>query len=113
MDTKDIKAKLPPEYHEFIDVFLPKEADELPPYWPFNHKIELKAGTEPPYYKNQPISPRELEVIKKYLDNHLNKGFIHRSTSPAAAPVLLAQKPGGSIHVYINYRGLNAITIKN
>ena len=32
IDTEDIKAKLPPEYHEFIDLFLPKEADKLPPH---------------------------------------------------------------------------------
>jgi len=59
------------------------------------------------------MSPRELEVIKKYLDDHLNKGFIRRSTSPAAAPVLLVKKPGGGVRVYIDYRGLNAITTKN
>lgn len=113
MDIDDVKAKLPSEYHDFINVFLPKEADELPPHRPFDHKIELKTGAEAPYYKNRPMSPRELEVIKKYLDDHLNKGFIRRSTSPAAAPVLLAKKPGGGVRVCIDYRGLNAITTKN
>jgi len=55
----------------------------------------------------------ELLVIKKYINKHLNKGFIHPSILPAAAPILLAKKPGGGIRFYINYRGLNAITIKN
>jgi len=55
----------------------------------------------------------ELLVVKKYINKHLNKGFICPNISPAATPILLAKKLGGGIWFYINYRGLNAITIKN
>ena len=55
----------------------------------------------------------ELLVVKKYINEHLNKGFIRPSMSPTAAPILLAKKPGGGIRFCVNYRGLNAITIKN
>jgi len=55
----------------------------------------------------------ELLVIKKYINKHLNKGFIRPSISLAAAPILLAKKLGGGIWFCVNYRGLNAITIKN
>jgi hypothetical protein len=113
LSMEDIKKKLPKEYHDFVDVFLPQEADELPPHRPFDHKIELKPGTEPPYQRGRPMSPRELDVVKKYLDEHLTKGFIRPSTSSAAAPVLLAKKPGGGIRVCVDYRGLNAVTAKN
>lgn len=113
MSKEEILKKLPPEYHEFVEVFLPKEANELPPHRAFDHKIELKPGEEPPYYRNRPMSARELEVVKKYLDDHLQKGFIRTSTSPAAAPILLAKKPGGGIRVCVDYRGLNALTAKN
>ena len=113
ISKEEILKKLPPEYHEFIEVFLPKEAEKLPPHRPFDHKIELKPGEEPPHYRNRPMSARELDVVKKYLDDHLQKGFIRPSTSPAAAPVLLAKKPGGGIRVCVDYRGLNALTAKN
>jgi hypothetical protein len=43
----------------------------------------------------------------------LDKGFIRKLTSPAAAPLLLAIKPGSSVQIYYNYRGLNTVTIKN
>jgi len=33
--------------------------------------------------------------------------------SLVAAPILLTKKLGGGIQFYINYRGLNAIMIKN
>jgi hypothetical protein len=43
------------------------------------------------------ISKDELLVIKKYINKHLNKGFIYPSISPAAAPILLTKKLGGGI----------------
>jgi len=55
----------------------------------------------------------KLLVVKKYINKHLNKGFICPSISLIAAPFLLAKKLGGGIRFYINYRGLNAIIIKN
>jgi len=55
----------------------------------------------------------ELLVVKKYINKHLNKGFICSSMSPAATPILLAKKLGGGIWFCVNYKGLNAIIIKN
>ena len=59
------------------------------------------------------ISKDKLLVIKKHINKYLNKGFIYFSISLAAAPILLIKKLGGGIRFYINYRGLNAIIIKN
>jgi len=39
----------------------------------------------------------ELLVVKKYINEHLNKGFIYPSISLAAAPILLAKKLKGGI----------------
>lgn len=60
-----------------------------------------------------PMSQDELRVLKKYLDDNLAKGFIRPSSSPAASPVLFARKPGGGLRLCVDYRALNAITIKN
>ena len=65
------------------------------------------------YKRPYPISKDKLLVIKKYINKHLNKGFIYFSISLAAAPIFLAKKPGGDIRFCVNYRGLNTITIKN
>ena len=54
-----------------------------------------------------------LLVLRKTLSELLSKSFIRVSSSPAAAPILFAQKPGGGLRFYINYRALNAITKKN
>jgi hypothetical protein len=67
----------------------------------------------PLYKRPYPISKDKLLVIKKYINKHLNKGFIRPSISLIAAPILLAKKLGGGIQFYINYKGLNTIIIKN
>jgi len=66
-----------------------------------------------PYKRPYLILKDKLLVIKKYINKHLNKGFIRPSMLLAAAPIFLAKKLGGSIRFYINYKGLNAIIIKN
>ena len=50
-----------------------------------------------PYKRPYLISKDELLVVKKYINKHLNKGFIYLSISPAAAPIFLAKKLGGGI----------------
>ena len=65
------------------------------------------------YKRPYPIFKDELLVIKKYINEHLNKEFICFSIFLVAAPIFLAKKLGGGIWFYINYRGLNTIMIKN
>jgi hypothetical protein len=59
------------------------------------------------------MSLNELKVLKKYLDENLSKGFIRASSSPVASPVIFVKKPRGGLRFCVDYRGLNALTIKN
>src|SRR5690606_4894087 len=108
-----IKAKVPEEYHEFLDMFKEATSNELPPHRDYDHKIPLKPGFTPPFGALYSMSLGELQVLKKYLEENLSKGFIRASSSPAGAPVLFAKKPGGGLRFCVDYRGLNEGTIKN
>ena len=44
------------------------------------------------------MSKDELLIIKKYIDEYLNKGFISSSLLPIAVPVLFTKKLGGGIY---------------
>jgi hypothetical protein len=63
-----------------------------------------------PLYRQDPISRAEVEKQVKEL---LEQGLIQPSTSPYGAPVLLVKKKDGSMRMCIDYRALNAITVKN
>ena len=83
-----------------------------------DHKIELlpdengKLPTVPfgPLYS---MSRAELMVLRKTLNDLLDKGFIRVSNSQAAAPVLFVKKPGGGLRFCVDYRALNTITRKD
>ena len=59
------------------------------------------------------MSTDELKVLKEYIKKMVNKGFIRASSLSAASPVLFARKLGGGLRFCVDYRALNAITIKN
>lgn len=109
----DPKEKLPKEYYGFLDVFSKKEADKLPPHRSYDHSIQLKEGSEPPFGPLYDMSRDELLVLLEYLEENLGKGFIRASRSPAASPVLFVRKPGGGLRFCVDYRALNALTVKN
>ncbi|THZ62800.1 hypothetical protein D6C85_09139 [Aureobasidium pullulans] len=109
----DPREKLPEHYMDYVDVFSRQSADQLPPHRPQDHEINLVPRKQPPISRARGMSHEELLATKRYLDEHLDKGFIRRSSSPAAAPVLLVRKPGGGLRFCVDYRGLNDITIKN
>ena len=111
--TPDPAKKLPTEYHDFLDIFSPADLDILLPHRPYDHKIPLMEEKTPPWGLLYSMSQDELKVLKKYLEKHLSKGFIRASSSPATSPVLFSRKPEGGLRFYVNYKQLNAMTIKN
>ena len=77
------------------------------------HPIDLTEGKEPPYMLIYNLSQKELEVLRKYLEENLGKGWIHKSKSPVGAPVLFTPKADGSLQLCIDYWGLNTLMVKN
>jgi hypothetical protein len=47
------------------------------------------------------------------LNKNLEREYIQYSISPAGAPILFILKKDGNFRLYVNYRGLNKIIIKN
>lgn len=55
----------------------------------------------------------ELETLKTFIKIHLKTGFINPPKSLANIVILFDKKPDGNLCLYINYQGLNYLTIKN
>ena len=97
---------------EFPDVF-PEEIPGLPPVREVKFTIELTPGTAPISIALYRMAPAKLGELKLQLQELLKKGFIRPSISPWGAPVLFVKKNDGSLRIYIDYRRLNQVTIKN
>ncbi|GBG64042.1 hypothetical protein CBR_g40289 [Chara braunii] len=77
------------------------------------HTIEIISGSKTPKGRIYRMAPAELDELRKQLKELTEKGWIRPSTSPYGSPVLFVPKKGGTLRMCIDYRGLNAITVKN
>lgn len=112
-DEQDFLSRIPPKYHPWASVFSPVDVEQLPPHRPYDIEIELEDGKSPPFGSMYRLSPEERTALTDYIESNMRKGFIRRSTSSAAAPILFVRKKTGGLRLCVDYRGLNAITKKN
>jgi hypothetical protein len=59
------------------------------------------------------MTERELEAVKDYITENLDKGFIVPSNAPYASPILMVKKADGGLRFYVDYRKLNALSRKD
>ena len=112
--SDDFRDFIPQKYMPWADsVFSPVEVNNLPPHRPYDISIEIEDGKTPPFGPLYRLSLDERKALFDYIDEHLKKGFIRRSTSPAASPILFTRRKTGELRLCVDYRGLNAITKKN
>ena len=113
-ETMDlICMKLPAAYQEYIDVFSKSESNQLAPHRLYNHKITLEKDTPLGYSPLYNQTVKELRATKKYLEEHLGKGFVEPSQAPYTSPILFVKKPGGGLRFCVDYYKLNAMTRKD
>lgn len=60
-------ASRPDEYQDFQNVFDKRSISELPSDKPWDHKIPLRSGAEPPYKPIYSMSAGELKALWQYL----------------------------------------------
>jgi hypothetical protein len=107
-----IKLEDIPVVCEYPDVF----PDDLPGMLPdrdIEFIIELQPGTAPISKRPYRMPPNELAELKVQVQDLLDKGFIHPSASPWGCPALFVKKKDHSLRLCVDYRPLNAVTIKN
>jgi len=59
------------------------------------------------------MPPNELVELKKQLQELLEKGLIGPSSSPWGCPTLFVKKKDKPLHICVDYRPLNVVSIKN
>ena len=75
--------------------------------------MTLHAGTEPIARRAYPVAAHHQTELQRQTDVLLDAGLIRHSFSAFAAPVLFAPKEDGKLRLCIDYRLLNARTVRD
>eukprot|EP00158_Paraphelidium_tribonemae_P000594 Partr_v1_DN22906_c0_g1_i1_m42635 putative to reverse transcriptase len=111
--TADAKNPLPPHLADYQDVFSKTEASHLPQHREYDCTIDLKPDAQPPVGRVYNLTAAENEEMRKWINENLDKGLIRKSHSAFGAPCFFVKKADGSLRLCMDYRKLNADTIKN
>ena len=112
-EQKNLRTKVPKEFHDFLNVFDRKAAEVLPLNRTYDHKIEI--DSDKPLSKSQLylMSQFKLQKMKEYLKKNLQKGFITLSNASYASLILFAQKSNDNLRFCVDYQKLNSLTKKD
>ena len=78
-----------------------------------NHTINWMKNTKLLYISLYNLFQKKLAQLRRYLNNNLNKKWVKFSISFVNVLILLTFKKNKELRLYMNYKNLNAIIIKN
>jgi hypothetical protein len=96
---------------KYRDIFSKPEG--LPPAKRFDHRIHLLLETAPVVVRPYRYPQLLKDEIEKQCDDMLQQGLIRPSTSAFSSPVLLVRKKDMTWRFYVDFRALNAVTVKD
>lgn len=106
---------LPTEVQALVDQFaeLFAEPSSLPPSRACDHEIPLIPGARPVNIRPYRYPPALQDEIELQVADMLQKGLIQPSASMFSSPVLLVKKKDVGYHFCVDFRHLNALTVKS
>jgi len=108
------ETPIPEEYQRHWKVFSNEEAQRFPPEREEDFPIKLRLDTPQKINcKIYPLTPKEDESLKVYIKENLAKGYIYEGSSPYTSSFFFRKKTNGGLRPIIDYRPLNAWTIKD
>lgn len=107
--TVEQQKQLQQVLQEFEQVFAIPEG--LPPSREVDHRISIKAGTDPVNVRPYRYPHLQKNEIEKLVTEMLASGIIRPSNSPYSSLMILVKKKDGSWRFCVDYRALNKATI--
>jgi hypothetical protein len=102
---------LPPKYKEYAKVFSKEETAKFLDSTRVEHSILVEEGVEVPYGPIYSLNTNELRVLREYIKSSLAKRWIRPFKSSTNALILFVLKKDRGLRLYVDYRGLNRVTI--
>ncbi|KAJ4821432.1 polyprotein [Rhynchospora pubera] len=107
----NVAPELLPILQNYAQLF--EEPTTLPPHRKIDHQIQLLPNAKPINLRPYRQSYYQKLEVEKIIEELLKNKFIQPSTSPFASPVILVKKKDNTWRLCVDYRQLNACTIKN
>ena len=106
---------IPQEIEDLIDRYsqLFHPLVDLPPSRTTDHAINILPNAAPVNVRPYRYPHFQKKEIEDKISSMIDKGFIRPSASPFSSPVLLVKKKDGSWRFCVDYRALNAITVRD
>ena len=95
-------------------MFSEEEAQRFPPSCPWDHAIDFKNGTPDAIdCKVYPMTRTEDDMLDKFIDKQLAKGYICPSISPYASSFFFIKKKDRKLRPVQDYWNINKWTVRN
>ena len=108
------REAMAPDLLEAVDsaprLFSPPDAE--PPERETKHHIKLIHDATPIKRSPYPLSPPKLTAMHEQMGELVRQGWVEQSTSPWGAPVLFVPKKNGALRMCVDFRDLNAVTVR-
>jgi RNase H-like domain found in reverse transcriptase/Reverse transcriptase (RNA-dependent DNA polymerase)/Integrase zinc binding domain/Chromo (CHRromatin Organisation MOdifier) domain/gag-polyprotein putative aspartyl protease len=113
-EHKKSKVVIPEAYKNFLKVFSEEASERFPDRRTWDHAIDLKSDAPASIdCRVYPLSPKEKEEQREFLETNRRLKRIRRSKSPYASGFFLIRKKDGRFRPVQDYRNLNKWTIPN
>lgn len=106
---------IPPDIQQLLNTYptVFQKPHGLPPPRHHDHHIPLQPNTAPINVKPYRYPHSQKEAMTTIIHDMLKDGIIIPSNSPYSSPVLLVRKKDGTWRFCVDYRALNAVTVRD
>ena len=110
---KQLKNRISSKFHKYVRTWNLVETNKFFSRREWNHRIDFKSKSTSSIKKTYDLLRDQALVIKKYVNDMLDKDFIKSNSFEYATLVLIIKKFEDDLRLCVNYRVFNVFTIKN
>jgi len=113
LKLEDLKQELRPSIIEMLRKHSVMWSGQLGELSVTTHRIDLQPGAKPVYQAPYRAGAKAREIEREEVERMLKADVIEPAISEWASPVVLITKKDGSVRFCVDYRKLNALTVKD
>ena len=106
-DHRKVEEMVPKRFHKWLKVFGKVELERILVRKVWDHAIDLNNNFKASKERVYPLSRNKKKEVQKFVDEHLEKGYIRPSKLPQTSPMFFMGKKDEEKCIVMDYRRLN------